>query len=255
MDTKKIILLGCVCLHSLAIAGSMGSDPGYAGFWAGVGGGYINTTTHGKTNITMVQQTGASSASYEMDNNQDTHFSPIADLGYFYALKNQWYLGAKAVYKYIGSEQYNRTWAGTFNDGTNQTAEFHTKLNQEFFFLLNAGYQFGQWLVYGGLGPSITDVTEVLDGELLPASSTVFRPVNLSATKTIWGGAGQVGFEYMLPNRFMVDISYNFVVSGNVNMPPMYFQSAAAGAYTTFVQRVQVVEQGVNISINKYFML
>ena len=250
---KKTILIGCLYISSSLNAGTMGDIPSFSGLWAGVGGGYINTTTNGKTNITMVSST-TSPAEYLLNNNQDNHFAPIANAGYFYDLKNQWYIGAKGVYKYIGSEQFDQSWSGTFQNGAYQTAGLHTKLNQEFLLLMNTGYQFDHWLVYGGIGPSIINVSAELNGDVLQAGSITLQPVNITNNKTIWGGAGQVGFEYMLPNRFMIDISYNLLASGNTSIPAIYFETGIAGAYTSFSQQVQVIEQGVNISINKYFM-
>ena len=251
--THKTVGVGCLCFISLLFAGTMDNPVAFSGLWGGVGAGYINTTINGKTNITMVQSS-SSPATFLLNNNQENHFSPMANIGVFFDLRKQWVLGAKAVYKYLGTEQYEQSWAGTFIDGTNETAGLHTKLGQEFFLLLNSGYQFGDWLVYGGIGPSIIRVDEILNGDLLPATSSTFQPANLSSTKTILGGAGQIGFEYMLPNRFMVDISYNLLASGNTSIPAILFQTGTPGAYTSFHQSVQVVEQGINISINKYFM-
>ena len=109
-------------------------------------------------------------------------------------------------------------------------------------------------MVYGGVGPSINTVSVELNGDMLPPTSFNFIPANITKNKTLWGGAGQVGFEYMLPNRFMIDISYNLVVSSQDSLPTINFQTTTGGVYTAFSQRVGVVEQGVNITINKYFM-
>lgn len=74
----------------------------------------------------------------------------------------------------------------------------------------------------------------------------------MSQSKTIIGGAGQVGFEYMLPYRFMVDISYNFLATPKTSIPNIVFQ-AGSNNYSKFGQDLSVVEQGINITVNKYF--
>lgn len=254
INTKKMLSIGFICFNTVLYAGSMGPTASYSGLWAGLGGGYINTTTTGNTNINMVS-VSSSPREYLLNNNLENHFAPLANVGYFFDLSNSWLVGVKGVYKYINSEQFDQSFSGTFQDGTYQTAGLHTKLEHEAFFLLDGGYQFGNWLVYGGLGPSINTVSEVLNGDVLPPTSFNFLPVNITTNKTLWGGAGQIGFEYLLPNRFMVDISYNLVVTGKTTMPTILFRTGASSAYTSFSQQVQVVEQGVSISINKYFML
>ncbi len=254
INIKSILPIGLLALSSSIFAGSMGENSlNYAGSWAGVGGGYINTFTNGHTDITMISTT-ISPQEYLLDKNLENHFAPVANAGYRFNLPNNWLIGVKGVYKYVGVEQFDQSWAGTFQNGTYQSAGLHTKINDVTFLTLDGGYQFGSWLVYGGAGPSLTRVSEQLNGDLLPPTSFVLQPVNISQSKLFLGGAGQVGFEYMLPNRFMIDFSYNLVVSGNSKMPNLYFQSGTANNYTLFSQQIQVVEQGINITINKFFM-
>lgn len=253
MDMKKLVIIGGVGLTMVTQAGTMGDLPRFSGLWAGVGGSYINTTTHGKTNLTMVS-TSTFPAEFLLDKNLENHLSPIANAGYLFDLPNQWLMGIKGFYKYIGSEQFDQSWSGTFQNGTYQTAGLHTKLNDEYALFLINGYQFDHWIVYGGMGPSVNTVTEELNGAVLLNTSLNFQPVNISKNHTFWGGAGQVGFEYLLPNRFMVDISYNLVVSSNQTIPSLIFPTGNPSMYTSISQSMHLVEQGINISVNKYFM-
>jgi outer membrane protein W len=253
LQMKSLLSMGFLCFNTALYAGTEGSLPTFSGAWGGVGGGYINTVMNGKTNVSMISPT-PSSAAFLLNANGDNKIAPMVNAGYFLDLPDQWLLGVKGAYKYIGVEQYDQSWSGTYQNGTYQTAGLHTKLNQDFFLLLNSGYQFGHWLVYGGVGPSITDVSEQLNGDMLLPTSVVFQPTNITNNKVIWGGAGQVGFEYMLPHRFMVDLSYNLVASGNTKIPNLYFLTGTSNLYTSFAQKVQVVEQGINITVNKYFM-
>ncbi|AHE67558.1 outer membrane protein [Legionella oakridgensis] len=247
------LILSCLPLSAELHAGTAGTLPStYAGLWAGFGGSYIYSQVGGNTNITMVSSTPAT-VEYLLNQNLKNHLAPLVNVGYLFDLKNDWYLGAKVLYKYIGVEQFDQSWSGTFQNGAYQSAGLHTKLRQDLSLLLNGGYQFGSWLVYGGIGPAMVDVAAELNAEILAPTSTTFQPVNTTHSKYLWGGAAQVGFEYMLPNRFMVDVSYNFLASSKQTLPTIRLQSGTAGLYTAFSQQVHVTEQGINVTINKYF--
>lgn len=250
-------MLSCilVCFFSHVLyAGTMGDPkPTFEGFIFGVGGGYVNTNLSKWTDITMFSTFPAVTEYYREDNIKNT-FSPIANASYFAELQDEWLLGIKGVYKYLGIQHPSLLWSGTYQNGTYQEAVFHTKLVQEFFLTLDAGYQIlPNWLVYLGVGPSITEAQNELRGNLLSNTSTTFQYIEKTRSKTLWGVAGQVGFEYMLPHRFMLDLSYNLVVSPKSTMPTTYFSTYSPNFYSTFSQKVQVLEQGLNVTVNKYF--
>lgn len=251
MQKQRMLFLligGALSSH----AGTMGNAPNpYAGFWAGVGGSYAYTTLDGQTNISQVDS-APSSAQYLLGNDILNHMAPVFNAGYYYPINSEWLVGPKFLYKYIGQQQFDETWSGTFQDGTFQSAGIKTKSVQNFNLLLSGAYKFSNWLVYSGAGLSWADVKVELNGSILPATSTVFNQVALSQNKYILGGAGQVGFEYMLPNRFMVDISYNFLATARTSIPNLRF-NATNGGYSSFSQSLSVVEQGINITVNKYF--
>lgn len=244
------ITLGSVT--SLSLAGSMGEQlPRFNGFWGGVGGSYTYSTLNGKTNITQID-TAPSSATYILSNNILNHMAPMIDAGYFFSPIADWYVGPKFLYQYIGQEQFDQTWTGTYQDGSYQSAGLRTKSIQNFSLLLNFGYQMNEWLPYLAVGPGWAEVSVNLNGSVLPATSLIFTPVNISHKKTIIGGAAQVGFEYQLPKRFMVDISYNFLATPTTAVSTLVFP-ASNTRYANFNQSVNVVEQGINITLNKYF--
>ncbi|MCH9762747.1 MAG: hypothetical protein K0U24_00705 [Gammaproteobacteria bacterium] len=252
----KSRMLGCALVCSLSgslYAATMGdTSPAFEGFVLGVGAGYVNTNLDKWTNITMFSAFPSVTEYYREDNIKDT-LSPIANASYFGALQDQWLWGIKGVYKYLEIEHPSLSWSGTYQNGAYQAAVFHTKVVQEFFLTLDAGYQLlPNLLVYLGLGPSVTGVQNELRGNRLSSTSTLFEYTEITKNKTLWGGAGQVGFGYMLPNRFMLDFSYNLVVTPRSSMPTTYFTSEK-GMYSTFSQRVQLLEQGLNITVNKYF--
>lgn len=249
---KHWMFYALLSASSLTQAGTMGDAPNpYAGLWAGIGGSYTYSNLDGQTNIRQVNST-PTSAEFLLGHNIVNHMAPVFDAGYYFTVNSDWLLGAKFLYKYIGQQQFDQTWTGTFADGTFQSAVLKTRSVQDFNLYLSGGYHFSNWLLYAAAGPSWADVKVEINGSILPATSTVFQQVNPSQSKTIIGGAGQVGFEYMLPNRFMVDISYNFLASSRTAVPNIRFNSTN-GAYSTFSQSVSVVEQGINITINKYF--
>lgn len=260
MRFKNRMFLGSFMLLCSAQinAGTMGHQSAdFTGFLAGVGGGYVNTNISKSTDVTMFS-TFAPVTQYYREDNIKNSFSPIANASYFKTLDNVeepgWLWGIKGLYKYLGMEHPRITWSGTFQNGTYQEASFHTIAVQELFLTLNAGYQiFDSWLVYLGVGPSVTEVKNQLRGGLLESTSTTFQYTDRTRSKALWGVAGQVGFEYMLPHRFMLDLSYNLVVSPKGTMPKSYLYTGSSNVYTAFSQRVQLLEQGLNVTVNKYF--
>ena len=251
----KLWTVGAVLMasSSLSIAGSMGNvEQNYGGFFVGAGGSYNYSTLSGSTVIDQISSAPSSSV-FLLGDNLTNHMSPIIDAGYYFQLPDHWYVGAKFLYKYIAQEQYDQSFSTTFTDGSYQTAGLRTKLIEDFYLLCSGGYQFGPWLVHGGVGPGWATVQDNLNGDVLPPSSLTFIPGNMSKSKTILGGAGQVGVEYMLPNRFTIDISYGFLATPTKALPDINFSTTTNVGYTRFSQNVNVVEQGINITLNKYF--
>ncbi len=248
-STLLFILTSSVCS-----AGGMGdvSSDSYQGFWIGVGGSYNYSTLSGQTNINQISNT-PSSAEYILSDNLTSHMSPVANAGYYFALPDQWYVGPKFLYKYIGQEAFDQDWSSTFTDGSYQSGGLRTKFVQDFYLMASGAYAFGPWLMHAGVGPGWATVEVNLNGQLLPPNTLTFIPENTSQTKTIIGGAAQVGFEYSLPNRFMVDISYSFLMTPTTNIPTLVLPTTTNVGSTNFSQSVGVVEQGINITINKYF--
>ncbi len=248
---KQWIFKSLMLVSPLSLAGTIGDATHlFSGFSAGVGGSYTYSNLNGQTNIIQINS-APSSAEYLLSHNILNHLAPVFNTSYYYPLGLDWDLGIKFLYKYIGQEQFDQTWSGTYQDGSYQSAGLRTKSVQNFNLLFNAGYQFDQWFLYAGGGPGWADVEVELNGSLLPAGSLVFTPVNVTKKKTILGGAGQFGFGYMFPKRFMVDLSYNFLATPTTNVPALIFP-ATAGRYSSFNQRVSVVEQGFNVTLNKY---
>lgn len=254
LNSRMLVsVLICFLSHSL-YAGTMGaSQSNFEGFLFGVGTGYVNTNLTKWTNITMRSTFSPVTEYYREDNIKET-LSPIANASYFTALQDQWLWGVKGVYKYLGIQHPTLSWSGTYQNGAYQEAVFHTKVEQEFFLTLDAGYQIlPNLLGYLGVGPSITGLQNQLRGNLLSSTSTVFQYTEKTSNKIAWGVAGQVGFGYMLPGRFMLDFSYNLVVTPKSTMPTTFFAANTASFCSTFSQRVQLLEQGLNITVNKYF--
>lgn len=242
-------------LFSIAHAGTMGEKSSFAGLFAGAGGGYVNTNLTKETSVTMFSSFSPVTQYFREDNIRES-FAPIADIAYFRAVPSyeETYVGLKAIYKYLGIQHPRIAWSGTFQNGTYQEASLLTEVVQELLFTANAGMAIhDNWLVYLGVGPSITEVRTNMRGSLLPATSVTFQFNDITNDKWLWGVAGQVGFEYLMPRRFMLDLSYNLVVTPKGQIPSTYFQSDTSGFYTRFSQRVSILEQGLNITVNKFF--
>jgi len=255
MFFKQSVALSFLMVFSSAAlyAGTMGPEPTFDGFSFGVGAGYVNTNSSKWTDVTMISPFPSVTEYFRGDDIKSS-FSPIANASYFHALENQWLVGLKGLYKYLGVQHSKLTWSGTFQNGTYQQADFHTKIVQEFFLTLDAGYQFSQhWMSYLGLGPAVTGIKNELRGNLLESTALTFQYIEKTSSKTLWGVAGQVGFNYLFSDRLSLDLSYNLVVSPTSSTSTIYFNTNASGYYSMFSQRIQLLEQGLNITINKYF--
>lgn len=253
MRVLSSLLLCSTVMH----AGSMGTatHSNFTGALLGVGAGYVNTNLSKWTDVTMFSTFPSVTEYFREDNIKGT-ISPVVNASYFQDLNGHehWLWGIKGIYKYLGIQHPSLLWSGTYQNGTFQSATFHTKVVQEFFLTLDAGYQIlPNWLVYLGFGPSITGMQTELRGNMLPSTATTFEYSEKTQSKVFWGVAGQVGLEYLLPNRFAVDFSYNLIASPKSTMPNTYFYTDTSAFYSRFTQHAQLLEQGLNITINKYF--
>ncbi|MDF1684914.1 MAG: outer membrane beta-barrel protein [Legionellaceae bacterium] len=234
-------------------AGTMGGAPGFDGFSAGLGAGYVNTNSSKWTDVSMVSPFPSVTEYFRGDDIKSS-LSPVVNASYFYTLDHAWLVGLKGLYKYLGVQHSKIAWSGTFQNGTYQQADFHTNIIQEFFLTAEAAYEFvPNWMVYLGFGPAVTGVKNELRGNLLESTALNFQYTEKSSRKTLWGGAGQLGFEYLLPHRFAIDISYNLIVSPTTDISPIYFRTNSTNYYSKFLGQIQLLEQGLNLTVNKYF--
>lgn len=250
---RALIGISFYGLCNLSQAGSVGHPADFTGFSAGLGAGFSIFTLIKHTDFTMISSSPPELTSYRIETIK-SNLAPIANISYYGNLKNNWLWGIKGVYKYIGVQQFDLSWSGIFENGAVQSAAAYPKITNEFFLNADLGYQIGNWLLYAGVGPSVSTVQSHLKGSTLDAYS--IQPVDyyLIYNKNLWGGAGQLGFQYLLPHRFAIDLSYNLSISTPTDMPTKYLQTGTAGTYTTLTQHTQIIEQGLNITINKYFM-
>ncbi len=238
-----------------ALAGSMGNTvKSFSGFWVGAGGSYLSSQLNGQTTV-QTQPPISAPGTYILSNGHETHFAPVANIGYLHGFENNWLLGLRAQYKYIDMDQFDISWSGTLQNGAYETGGIHSKLQDDWLFLIDVGYSFENWFIYSGIGPSLFNVSAQLNGDTLPAGTFNFFPVNLRNSKSLWGGGGHVGLAYMFPQQLTVDLSYNFSISQAQNLSTLIFPSGAPNYFSGFLQNLQAVEQGVNITINKYINL
>lgn len=251
----SVNLLGLLLISSTAntYAGTMGNTPSFDGLSFGLGAGYVNTNSKKWTDVTM-QSPFPSVTEYFRGDDIKSSLSPVVNASYLHSLDRAWLVGVKGLYKYLGVQHSKIAWSGTFQNGTYQQADFHTTLVQEFFLTLEAGYQFvPHWMVYLGFGPAVTGIKNELRGNLLESTALNFQYTEKSSRKTLWGGAGQLGFEYLLPHRLAIDLSYNLIVSPTTDISPIYFRTNSINYYSKFFGQMQLLEQGFNLTINKYF--
>ncbi len=246
--------LSLMSMHSVYAASSLQPQDNnlFKGFAIGGGVGYSHSITNDDTVVTMYS-TAAPASEYARDENVSNGISPLADVSYYFRATDRLVWGFDALYKYIGLQQFNQAWTGTFPTGVLQQANLYTKLEHEGILMLTGGYNFNQWLVFGGVGATFITMSTTLQGDTLPSTSTSFTHTEISKDKTLWGVGGQVGFDYMLPAGFDARILYSLSVSMREKLPLIRFNSNLANSYSVFTQRVQVIDQGIGIIIKKYF--
>ena len=71
--------------------------------------------------------------------------APLVNAEYYFSLTNNYYLGAKFLYKYFGQEQFDQTWSSKFVDRSYQTVGLRTTFIQDFYFLFSAAYGFSSY--------------------------------------------------------------------------------------------------------------
>ena len=252
INFKFILTIGVMCFNTVLYAGAMGKHSTFSGFYVGAGGGYIYTTVNGSTDIKIstVPVVDTSTVITALTN----HMAPVLTAGYFYDSHKNWLLGVKGFYKYIGVNEFSDFWVGAFpSTNASQSAAISTKLTQDGALFFTGGYQFDNWLLYAGAGPGAANTRVKLNGQLITVGAPYALTSTIEKTKTLWGGAGQVGAQYLLPNRLSIDLSYNFLATQLGSLPTIYFLSVPSSQYSSVSQRVHVVEQGFNITLNKYF--
>lgn len=256
MKRKLLIAMLPVILMNSSVSYSesnLSAVANYSGFAMGLGVGYTHSITNDEITTITNNSDGSSLYSYQRLENISNGLSPMVTASYYWDLPQAYVFGIDLMYKYIGIEQFNVQAPINFANGANVQANLRTKLAHELYTLLTAGYEFDNWMVFLSLGPSFIQLDTTVHTEFTAAGDiNPTQYTNLHAKKITTGGAAQVGFEYMLPHRFAVQMFYSFSVSPVENEPATSYNAGAAGN-VQYLQRVQVIDQSIGIVVNKYF--
>ncbi len=258
MKKIAIIAMGAASILSTCIfAGStVPVAPSFEGVYLGVGGAFdtVNLRADVSTLTTSVSSTfSITEDSIGKTNDTQNRFVPVADLGYWHGLSDDNYVGIKGVYKYLNHEAVT-TLPNTFFTGSSVST---LKTTNEGLLLATYGQSFGNWMPFVGAGASLFTVKHTVENSRVDFVGNVTK-VSGSKSKTLWGGAFQAGFSYLLPHNWLTTIAYSFAMSSksNVTVNTQLVDPFATSTITlnsTHTANTRVTDQGVSITLNKLF--
>ncbi|MBN8871874.1 MAG: hypothetical protein J0H67_03465 [Rhodospirillales bacterium] len=258
------LLLGAVPLAAAAQSfGSESTAIPHSGFFGGIGAGtsFIQFGSQSVYNkgISNVYLNGALAAVGEADGPpvqpslpSKTAVMPHVQVGYFHRLPDtDWFLGTKLSYNYVGAEssvsnltipQYGSSSAPgvTSFTGYSVTNAYKVSLQNQFLLVGFVGRQFGNLMVYGGGGASLSQKHAQLDsvvgyatinGHLVDISGA---PQSVSNTSWSLGAAATGGVMYFFNPHLFLDANYVYSNTGSVNTRVQSpFNNPGNGTYAT----------------------
>ncbi|OGO93995.1 MAG: hypothetical protein A3F10_00845 [Coxiella sp. RIFCSPHIGHO2_12_FULL_42_15] len=289
---KKLIAQAAVSLLvSGAVATAFAGGPDVPapmvtpGLYLGLGGSW-NTVDESTGTIISASANNATAAAtgnlggttgrtaWDQYDASQNRLAPMAQLGYWAPIDNEWLWGIVAQWKYLGYKTQNEnTSRGQFLD--NATANpvifatapanvsSQTRVNNEVLLLVYFGAQYDKGYFYLGLGPALFTAYNAVYANgittgLPPAGPNTFSP-SVSTYETMWGGAAQLGYNYYFKPTWFLGFNYTYALSGTYNFgssaDQAAFESGTAANLATlnFSRNVQITIQEVMFSINKVF--
>lgn len=259
-----------------------------SGFFAGIGGSYNSvrvdsvlsgsgvTDIYSGAQLVAIGVAGGPAAPIRQT---DTTFAPVVQAGYFQNLGNSRFLwGAKFSYKYLGltltETNIDAPQVGTYEELASQTTSpltgnaftdsAQTTIDNQLLLLPLAGFDYSRGRVYFGGGPVIFDTKSRLYGLSSYAdingvhTNVGGQPLNLNASKWLWGGAWQMGLMHYLGPSCYLDVSYDFMVTG-VNRFDWYVPVTNESGGLTYVtgihyrEELRIWAQSLNVTLNLAF--
>lgn len=259
-----------------------------SGWFVGVGGSYNSvkvdstfsgvgrTEIYSGATLVAVGTAGGPAAPFE---DTETTFAPVAQLGYFQNFAgSDWLWGSKVSYKYLGltlsDDGFDAPQEGVYEvlsppststfTGNAVTDSAQTDVDHELALLAFLGRTFNRGRFYFGGGPVVFATESHMYGLSSYAdiagnhTNIGGLPLNLSSSNWMWGGAGQLGMIYYVTPSCFVDVSYDFMVTGEYTQTwPRDVTSSSNGlTYDTSILYKEVLRlwaQSVNVSFNLTF--
>ena len=291
------LLHGCIgLLLGLAVstsASAQTSSVPRGGFYVGLGGSYnlVNTDTQhiyakGTSDVfnssgTKVQTGTADGPPVPVFMDSELSLAPSVQGGYFqHFATSSWLWGAKFSYSYLNTTSTNRnalipqvgsfttlsTGAVTPFTGNALISYAQTTALHQIALVPFIGHSFEKIFVYGGAGPTLSQVRTDLNGLVgfadINGTHTNVSGAAQSFTGSNWvyGITGMIGATYFLSKSWFLDVNYSLATTKNQTSnfastfanPNGLNDTSTTGTlvgYSTW----KVITQGVSVSLNKLF--
>lgn len=260
-------------------------------FYVGLGGSF-NAMHYGTQDVYAVgtsnvylggalQSFGSALGPAYIDLEDQNNISFAVQGGYFQRFNNSDMLwGVKFAYSYLNGSSSVRNallpQVGSFTTvpggvvtpftGNALVRSYKVEMLHQMALIPFIGRSFSRGFVYGGVGPTLSQISTKLDGVIGFADLNGTRtdvsgnPINLSSTRWVYGGAATVGGTYFLDASWFLDFSYTFAMTQNNNndyFSPFTNPNGTGGSTIegTLVGTTsgKVTTQSVTVSINRAF--
>lgn len=271
---KKLIKLStaCLLLNAIAVTAFAHSQEMIKhGIYAGLGGSW-NTIDETFNSTFLTSSHNSAWDHYAVNLNR---LAPMVQVGYWAPICNPWLWGVEAQWKYLGYKtpnvntsrgQYiqNASFSSIniFGDKVIRDFTSQTKIDNEVLLLLYFGMQLQNGYAYLGLGPTlftatnniyVSSVHTAMDGGDNLSSNSV------NSSKTMWGGAAQVGYNYYFASTCFLNLNYTYSKSGTyhfnntVNAATLNAAGVPGPTTVNLNRKINFGIQEVMFSINKVF--
>lgn len=241
------------------------------GFYAGIG---ASANTVDET-FSSTFYSSTSKSAHDAYNVSSNRLSPMLQLGYSAPLQNQWLWGALLQWKYLNYQtanvnssrgQYlpNPTFSSInfFGGDIHRDFTSRTRVNNEVLLLFYFGMDFMQGYTYIGIGPALLTASNHIYVSSVHTPNAVgdnLISTSVNSNKTMWGGAGQIGYNYYINPCVFFNINYTYLQTAStsfnntVNADVLNGASVNGPVTLTLNRDIKVITQEVMLSINRVF--
>lgn len=262
-------------LSSLAIIASGIAMNCYAseviGPYVGIGGSWdtIDETFDARFSTNTLK------SSHDHYDASNSRLAPMIQIGYWAPLRCNYLWGVGTQWNYLGYKtpndntsrgQYipNATFSSINFFGPEVRRDFssQTRLNNKFLFLAFLGMSARNGYVYLGIGPALlTASNSIYVSSIHTPNGTGDNLTSGSVTahKTLWGGALQVGYNYYIEPTIFLNMNYSYLASGthhfknSVNAAKLNGFDTPGPAKLKLNRSIKFNVQEFGLSINKVF--